>query len=263
MRAVLKASTAPDKSKWSHLTKKDFLPGSFCLNKEKSTGLLSGSTPALGVPPRTADGFGTTESVLLETVSKRIEQQFGLLEQNGQDFMWVSYDPGADYMVHTDCLLYRAGREMTAHTANPQVDRFATILISLNDEEAGLKGGETAFPNLNLSFTPKSGRVLVWWSVDPNSGVCDQMSSHVAKEVKAGRKLILMRWYQYFPVFGKHRRTPLTVKGREPFQPEVSCDVGQEGGLSCRHYAEMIHNGDGGGNVALEDMDAEDRKEEL
>merc|ERR1712166_368701 len=98
----------------------------------------------------------------------------------------------------------------------------------------------TTFPMLNLSFPAKAGRALVWWNVDPNTGVCDKLSTHVASEVKSGRKVILMRWYQYFPVFHSHRSTPLATFDRAPFTPEVSCDVGLEGGMSCRLYATML-----------------------
>merc|ERR1711939_339428 len=112
--------------------------------------------------------------------------------------MWVSYNPGAEYMPHTDCLIFREEGKVTVRNADPKVDRFATVLISLNDN---FEGGETDFPKLNLSFPAKAGRALVWWSVDPNTAVCDKLSTHVANEVKSGRKFILMRWYQYFPVF--------------------------------------------------------------
>merc|ERR1719181_1586276 len=108
---------------------------------------------------------------------------------------------------------------MTVHKADPEIDRFATVLISLNDN---LEGGETTFPELNLSFAPKAGRALVWWNIDPNTGVCDKLSTHVAKEVKSGRKLILMRWYAYYPVFGATRSTPVGNFKRKPFQPEVN-----------------------------------------
>lgn len=55
------------------------------------------------------------------------------------------------------------------------------------------EGGETVFPQLGLSVTPKKGLALVWNSMSKD-GKCDPTSIHNAAEVVEGQKYILQRW---------------------------------------------------------------------
>ena len=84
------------------------------------------------------------------------------------------------YKNHTDCTVGQDEKR----------DRYATILVYLKDVA---EGGETAFPELGLSVTPKKGLALVWNSMTED-GQCDPSSIHNAAKVIQGHKYILQRW---------------------------------------------------------------------
>jgi hypothetical protein len=77
---------------------------------------------------------------------------------------------------HTQLLKYRGNEEYHPHTDchDHSNDRMGTILIYLNDVK---EGGETVFPTLNISVTPKQGTAIIWRSLDAD-GKCDKRSIH-------------------------------------------------------------------------------------
>eukprot|EP00927_Polykrikos_kofoidii_P055820 TRINITY_DN50015_c0_g1_i1.p1 TRINITY_DN50015_c0_g1~~TRINITY_DN50015_c0_g1_i1.p1 ORF type:complete len:571 (+),score=77.40 TRINITY_DN50015_c0_g1_i1:37-1713(+) len=237
MRAVLAAAGA---SSLYTAARGDLIPGSFCVGSNVSAQLLTTSGLALGQMPMTLI-IEEGESALLDDVALRIERKLGLLRQNGGPFLLVKYEDGAHYMEHTDCSL--ALGTAAAKPTNPSSDRWATVLISLNDVNDGLEGGETDFPEVEASFTPRAGRALAWWNIDPRTGRCDQRTTHVARHVHSGTKLILMRWYTYFPGRGSSRKPAPELQVTVPFRPAVQCDLNsfesREGTLSCRWYSSM------------------------
>eukprot|EP00927_Polykrikos_kofoidii_P049840 TRINITY_DN43850_c0_g1_i1.p1 TRINITY_DN43850_c0_g1~~TRINITY_DN43850_c0_g1_i1.p1 ORF type:complete len:495 (-),score=59.06 TRINITY_DN43850_c0_g1_i1:115-1380(-) len=235
MRAVLAVANASAARRTSG---RDFMPGTACLDPSHSAKLVGGSTPLLGKMPQILTIYDG-EVPLLDEVARRIEDQFGLLRQNGQAFLLVNYDVGSHYMEHTDCT-HRLGEHVQVP---PQGDRWATVLISLNDD---FEGGETDFPRLGLGFPPRVGRAIVWWNVDAATGQCDGRTAHVARPVREGKKRILMRWYEYFPAPGSVvRGAPPTLATHlhEAFRPGVLCDVNvfgdQPSEHSCRWYSTM------------------------
>lgn len=98
------------------------------------------------------------------------------------------------------------------------------------------EGGETRFPELDISVKPKAGRALIWNSMD-SEGNCDPTTVHSADPVVIGRKVILQRWYYYhnFPALGRRLSEP-DLPVRLPGQPVVQCDRYDSG--SCRWYDE-------------------------
>lgn len=84
----------------------------------------------------------------------------------------VRYPLGGLFSPHTD-----------THKGNSQ--RAFTVIIYLNDS---YEAGETFFPDLNYTCTPKAGRVLVFMSTELHSGL----------PVKSGEKYIMVFW-GFFP----------------------------------------------------------------
>ena len=84
------------------------------------------------------------------------------------------------YKNHTDCIVGTTEKR----------DRFATVLVYLKDVE---EGGETQFPELEISVKPRKGLALVWNSMNA-VGMCDPTSIHNAAKVIKGHKFIIQRW---------------------------------------------------------------------
>jgi len=71
--------------------------------------------------------------------------------------------------------------------------RILTVFLYLNDVE---EGGGTNFPRLDLTVTPKLGRVVLWPSVlddDPHSR--DDQTHHQALPVTKGIKYGANAWF--------------------------------------------------------------------
>lgn len=67
------------------------------------------------------------------------------------------------------------------------------MFLYLNDVE---EGGETQFPRLNLTITPKLGRVVIWPNVLNNSPhESDQRTIHQALPVLTGEKYGANAWF--------------------------------------------------------------------
>jgi hypothetical protein len=76
-------------------------------------------------------------------------------------------------------------------------NRMLTVFIYLNEVEAG---GGTAFPGLNITVTPKVGRVVIWPSVlndDPEE--IDWRTEHEALPVESGMKYGANVWFRSRP----------------------------------------------------------------
>ena len=82
-----------------------------------------------------------------------------------------------------------------------QPQRFATLLLYLNEPEAG---GETTFPRwINaetreaLKATPKRGKAVLFYSYLPD-GNMDDLSQHSAAPVIEGEKWLINLWVRFF-----------------------------------------------------------------
>lgn len=79
------------------------------------------------------------------------------------------------------------------HIERPCGVRILTAFLYLNDVE---EGGETHFPDLDLTVAPKQGRVLLWPSVrNENPRLKDYRTDHTALPVKKGIKYGANAWY--------------------------------------------------------------------
>ena len=72
-----------------------------------------------------------------------------------------------------------------------------TVYIYLNDV---LAGGGTRFPDLNLTVTPKRGRVVIWPSVlNSDTSVIDPRTEHAALPVEQGVKYGTLKIFYFHP----------------------------------------------------------------
>jgi len=117
-------------------------------------------------------------------VLARIEEITDIPRTNFELMQMLRYQKTQHYHLHHDLDHYEVPRQ-----PGP---RIATFFLYLSDVE---EGGETHFPHLNLTFTPKRGRALLWPNVldfDPFSP--DPRTEHQAMPVVKGIKFAANIW---------------------------------------------------------------------
>ena len=120
----------------------------------------------------------------------------------------VRYEPGQKFDMHTD--------QLDAFNALDCRGRLATCLLYLNSsrlgdpEEGDFDGGETHFPEYNISVVPKRGRAVFWFNTIEKPGqqdftsdmalTADLKSRHAGKAVINGEKWVCNRWIHPVPL---------------------------------------------------------------
>jgi prolyl 4-hydroxylase len=98
--------------------------------------------------------------------------------EQGEPLMILRYAPGQEYRLHSDAI---------AGAAN---QRTMTVLLYLNQ---GFAGGETHFPELDITIVPRGGEALLFDNLLVD-GRPDPRARHAGKPVRAGTKWLATRW---------------------------------------------------------------------
>ena len=133
---------------------------------------------------------------LVQNVVERMENLTGIPRAYSEELQLLRYEVGQFYEEHHDYIEIDRMRYGGV--------RILTVFLYLNDVE---DGGETDFPLLGLSVTPKRGRVVLWPSVlndDPH--LKDERTNHQAKPVRRGIKFGANAWFHQ-----RHFRTGLSI----------------------------------------------------
>lgn len=138
------------------------------------------------VPGRTSSGayFRLHENPLIASIEKRIAEFINIPESHGEDLQVLHYKKGEEYKSHFD--YFPQNKLETAKGGQ----RVGTILMYLNDVESG---GETIFPKIGLSVTPKKGTAL-YFHYGNNKGQTDRLSLRRSIPVIAGEKWAATKW---------------------------------------------------------------------
>ena len=95
---------------------------------------------------------------------------------------------------------YRTHHDQNALRDEPWGVRALTMFIYLSDPLDDDAGGETLFPELGLSVTPKKGRAVVWPNVRLDSpDESDRRTFHAGAPVRRGFKYGANMWWHPFP----------------------------------------------------------------
>ena len=132
---------------------------------------------------------GCGRDPLLARVRERIANVTLVPETNAEHLQVLKYDVGQFYKVHHD---------QNSPQTSAWGPRMYTFFMYLNDAAEG-GGGETHFPQLNISIKPKRGRALLWPSVlneDPNER--DFRTEHEAVVVRKGQKFAANYWLHMY-----------------------------------------------------------------
>ncbi|KAG7371419.1 2-oxyglutarate/Fe(II) oxygenase [Nitzschia inconspicua] len=136
------------------------------------------------------DGCG--QDPMAKTVLQRIYDLTEIPEDYSEDMQMLYYQPGQYYKVHHDYL------ELDEETTKQEGNRILTVFLYLNDVE---EGGETTFPELNVTVVPKPGRALIWPSVlDSDPYEIDWNTEHEANQVIRGEKYGANVWFRLKPI---------------------------------------------------------------
>ena len=97
---------------------------------------------------------------VVHEVSKRFSVLVQMPINNAEQFQLVYYGPGNEYKPHFDA--FDKTTEEGQNNWFPGGQRMVTALAYLNDVE---EGGETDFPEINVSVKPNKGDVVVFLSL--------------------------------------------------------------------------------------------------
>lgn len=131
---------------------------------------------------RTSSGmfFHEGENNLVARIEKRASQIMNVPIEHGENLQILHYEPGQEYRPHFDFFL------------NPSANnnRISTLVIYLNDVELG---GETLFPKVNFSISPRRGNA-VYFEYFYNDQELNELTLHAGNPVVLGEKWVATQW---------------------------------------------------------------------
>ena len=132
--------------------------------------------------------FRLSENDFIARLDRRIAELMHWPLENGEGIQILHYSIGGEYKPHFDYFPPDdPGSQM--HLANGG-QRVSTLVMYLNDVE---DGGETIFPSVGLSVTPKKGSAA-YFEYCNSQGQVDPLSLHAGTPVRRGEKWIATKW---------------------------------------------------------------------
>lgn len=119
-----------------------------------------------------------SENDTVARVEKRISAIMNIPIEHGEGLQILQYTPGQQYKAHYD--FFKVADN----------NRISTLVMYLNDVE---QGGETFFPKLNLSVTPKKG-MAVYFEYFYNDQALNDLTLHGGAPVITGEKWVATQW---------------------------------------------------------------------
>jgi prolyl 4-hydroxylase len=132
--------------------------------------------------------FNINENAFIAKLDQRISEVMNLPVENGEGIQILHYTLGGEYKPHFD-YFPPADPGSQVHLAKGG-QRVSTLVMYLNDVQAG---GETVFPNLQLSVVPRKGSA-VYFEYCNSLGQVDPQTLHGGQPVTAGEKWIATKW---------------------------------------------------------------------
>lgn len=133
---------------------------------------------------RTSSGmfFENAENELITKIEKRISEIMCIPVEHAEGIQVLNYKPGQEYKPHFD---YFSEASKAANN-----NRINTLVMYLNDVE---KGGETLFPNLEISVEPKKGTAVYFEYFYTNEEL-NKLTLHSGNPVEKGEKWVATQW---------------------------------------------------------------------
>ncbi|MGB5210468.1 MAG: 2OG-Fe(II) oxygenase [Gammaproteobacteria bacterium] len=121
-------------------------------------------------------------------VAQRLARYSMIPPENAEPITVLYYARGDEYRPHHDYYDPRTPGSRAGLAAGGQ--RVATFLVYLNEVEAG---GETRFPDADVSVPPVAGCGLLFFNCKPD-GTPDRAALHAGAPVISGEKWLLSSW---------------------------------------------------------------------
>lgn len=123
-----------------------------------------------------------SENEIVARVKKRISAIMNIPIEHGEGLQILQYTPGQQYKAHYD--FFSSSSKMVNN------NRISTLVMYLNEVE---QGGETFFPKLNFSVTPKKG-MAVYFEYFYNDQTLNDLTLHGGAPVITGEKWVATQW---------------------------------------------------------------------
>ncbi|AEF98617.1 2OG-Fe(II) oxygenase [Methylomonas methanica] len=146
------------------------------------------------IADRSSEGtyFQRGESPLISRLDRRISELMNWPEDHGEGIQILHYGVGAQYKPHFDYFLENESGGALQMTQSGQ--RVATLVMYLNEVT---EGGETVFPDVGISITPKRGSAA-YFAYCNSLGQVDPATLHGGAPVLTGEKWIATKWMRQY-----------------------------------------------------------------
>ncbi|EGQ20677.1 prolyl 4-hydroxylase [Sporosarcina newyorkensis 2681] len=121
------------------------------------------------------------ENLIVTRVKKRISAIMKIPMEHGEGLQILRYTPGQQYKAHHD--FFSSDSKITNN-------RISTLVMYLNDVE---QGGETFFPHLKFSVSPRKG-MAVYFEYFYSDQTLNDFTLHGGAPVVEGEKWVATQW---------------------------------------------------------------------
>lgn len=187
--------------------------------------------------------LGQMESDLIKDIDLRICKVMGIDPSYSEVIQGQYYEIGQEFKPHTD---FFEANEIENH-GSQMGQRTYTFMIYLNDVEAG---GETVFPKLEQSITPKLGTAVIWNSLN-SDGSTNHNTLHHAMPISSGYKAVITKWFRSNSNLPS--KPPMFSKEPNEYLPNHTKVGFAKSSLSKELYQQLVHfYDDGNAKIQLE-----------
>jgi prolyl 4-hydroxylase len=138
---------------------------------------------------RTSSGTFLEENEIATIIERRIASIMNVPVEHGEGLHILNYKPGQEYKAHYDFF--------AENSSAAKNNRISTLVMYLNDVE---EGGETFFPKLNLSVSPKKG-TAVYFEYFYQDTSLNELTLHGGAPVTKGEKWVATQWVRRKPLY--------------------------------------------------------------
>src|SRR5690606_22576065 len=132
---------------------------------------------------RTSSGAFLEENLpMVAAIERRISELLQIPVRFFEGLQILHYELGQQFAAHFDYF--------GANHPSSENNRICTLIMYLNDVEAG---GETSFPELNLSITPRKGNAVYFEYFYQDASI-NERTLHCGEPVIRGEKWIATQW---------------------------------------------------------------------
>ena len=161
---------------------------------DRSTTVDPATGEAKVIERRTSAGtyFALNSDEFIAAIDRRVSELLHWPVNQSEGLQILRYDVGGEYRPHFD--YFPPNDPGSRHHMTHGGQRIGTLIMYLNDVE---DGGETIFPEIGLTVTPRRGQG-VYFGYFNARGEVDPLTLHGGAPVRAGEKWIATKWLRQF-----------------------------------------------------------------